>query len=50
MKMVSERLKILTLIKVIIVVFVITMALIGMKYGCMGTGFIRRIMVFLVIK
>ena len=50
MKMVSERLKILTLIKVIIIVFVITMALIQMKYGCMGTGFIRRIMVLLVIK
>ena len=37
-------------IKVRIAVFVMTMALIEMKHGCRGTGFIRRIMVFLVMK
>ena len=37
-------------IKVRIAVFVMTMALIEMKHGCRGTGFIRRVMVFLVMK
>ena len=49
MKMVSARLKMLTL-KVHITVVVMTMKLMRMKHGCMGTGFIRQIMVFLVIK
>ena len=49
MKMVSARLKIRT-IRARIIVFVMNMALIWRKHGCMGTGFIRRFMVFLVIK
>ena len=47
--MVSARLKIFTS-KVIIIVFVMTMALMQMKHECMGIGFIPRIMVFLVMK
>ena len=49
MKMVLARLKILTL-KVRITVFVMPMALMRMKYGCMGIGFIRQTMVFLVME
>ena len=33
-----------------ITVSVMTMALMQMKHGCMGIGFIQRIMVFLVMK
>ena len=43
MKMVSARLKMLTL-RVHITVFLITMVLMQMKYGCMETGFIRQIL------
>ena len=49
MKMVSARLKILTL-RAQITVSVMTMALIRMKNGCMETGFIQLVMVFLVMK
>ena len=49
MKMVLEKLRILTL-KVRITVFVIIMALMQMKHGCMGIGFIRQNMVFLVME
>ena len=49
MKMVSARLKILTL-RAQITVSVMTMTLIRMKNGCMETGFIRLVMVFLVMK
>ena len=49
MKMVSARLKMLTL-RMIIAVFVMTMTLIQMKHGCMGISFIRRTMVFLAMK
>ena len=49
MKMILARLKILTL-KVIIILFLMTMALIGLRHGCMGSGFIQRIMVFLAMK
>ena len=49
MKMVSARLKMLTL-KVHITVSVMTMALMQMKHGCMGIGFIRLVMVFLAMK
>ena len=49
MKMVSARLEILTL-RVIITVFVMTMALMKMKHGYMGIGFIPRSMIFLVMK
>ena len=49
MKMVSARLKILTL-KVSITVFVMTMALIQMKHGRMGIGFIRQNVVFLMME
>ena len=48
-KMVSARLKLLTL-EVHIAVSVMTMALLRMKHGCMGIGFVRQIMVFLVMK
>ena len=44
MKMVLARLKMLTL-RVRIIVTVMAMVLIQMKHGCMGTGFIRWIMV-----
>ena len=44
-----SKVKILTL-RVIITVFVMNMVLIRMRHGCMGTGFIRRIMVFLIMK
>ena len=47
--MVLVRLEILTLI-VRITVPVMTMALMQMKHGCRGTGFIRQAMVFLVIE
>ena len=43
------RLKIPTL-RVHITVSVITMALMQMKHGCMGIGYIQRIMVFSVMK
>ena len=36
--------------KVHITVSVMTKALMRMKHGCMGIGFIRQIMVFLVMK
>ena len=49
MKMVSVGLKMLTL-KVHIVVSVMITVLIRMKHGCMEIGFIRQIMVFLVMK
>ena len=49
MEMVSARLKILAL-RVRIIVFVMTKALIRIKDGRMGTGFIRQTMVFLVMK
>ena len=44
-----SKVKMLTF-RVRITVFVMTMALIWMKHGCMGTGFTRRIMVFLAMK
>ena len=37
-------------LNVYITVSVMAMALMQMKHGCMGIGFIRRIMVFLVMK
>ena len=49
MKMVLARLTILTL-KVSTTLFVMTMVLMQMKHKCMGIGFIRRAMVFLVMK
>ena len=49
MKMVLAKLKIVTF-KALITVFVITMALMQMKHGCMETGFIQQIMLFLVVK
>ena len=49
MKMVSARLKMLTL-KAYITVSVMTMALMRMKHGCMGIGFIRPFMVILAMK
>ena len=49
MKMVSASLKMLIL-GVHITVFVMTMVLMQMKYGCMETGFIQQIMLFLVMK
>ena len=49
MKMVLARQKILTL-KVTITVFVMIITLMQMKHGCMGTGLIRQIMVFLVME
>ena len=44
-----SKIKIFTL-KVIIIVFVMTMALMQMKHGCMGIGFIPQIIIFLVMK
>ena len=49
MKMASARLKMLTL-RLHITVSVMTMALMQMKHGCMGIGFIQQIMLFLVMK
>ena len=49
MKMALVRLKMLTL-RVHITVSVISMVLIQMKHGRMVTGFIRQIMLFLVMK
>ena len=49
MKMVPARLKMSTL-SVIITVSVMTTAVIQMEHGCMEIGFIRQIMVFLVMK
>ena len=49
MKMVSVRLKMLTF-KAPITAFVMTTALMQMKHGCMGIGFIQQIMLFLVMK
>ena len=46
--LVLARSKILIL-KVRITVFVMIMALMQMKYGCMGIGFTRQEMVFLVV-
>ena len=37
-------------LRVIITLFVMTMALMQMKHGCMGIGFIPQIMVFLAMK
>ena len=37
-------------IKMHITVYVMTMALMQLKHGCMGIGFIRLLMVFLVMK
>ena len=48
-KVVLARLKILTL-KVPTTVFVMTMALMQMKHGCMEIGSIRQAMVFLVME
>ena len=45
MKMVSERLKML-----ILKVHIIVSALMHMKYGCIGIGFIRLVMIFSVMK
>ena len=47
--MASTTLEMLTL-RVHITVSVITMVLMQMKYGCMETGFIRQIMLSLVMK
>ena len=44
-----SKVKMVTL-RAIITVFVITMVLMQMKDGCIGIGFIQRIMVFLVMK
>ena len=49
MKTVLAKLQMLTL-TVHITVSVMNMALMGMKHGCMGTGFIRLVMVFLAMK
>ena len=49
MKMVPARLKMSTL-SVIITVSVMTTAVVQMEHGCMEIGFIRQIMVFLVMK
>ena len=49
MKMVSARLK-MPALKVQITTSVMTMALMRMKHGCMGIGFIRLVMVFLAMK
>ena len=49
MKMVLAKLKIVTF-KALITVSVITTALMQMKHGCMETGFIQQIMLFLVMK
>ena len=49
MKMVSARLKMLIL-KVYITVDVMTMALMQMKHGFMGIGFIPPVMVYLVTR
>ena len=38
------------ILKVHITVSVMTMALMPMKHGCMGIGFIRLVMVFLAMK
>ena len=48
--MVLVRLRVLTSLKERITVFAMTMVLMQMKHGCMGTGFIRKAMVFLVIE
>ena len=48
--MVLVRLRVLTSLKERITVFVMTMVLMQMKHECMGTGFIRKAMVFLVIE
>ena len=48
--MVLVRLRVLTSLKEPITVFAMTMVLMQMKHGCMGTGFIRKAMVFLVIE
>ena len=44
-----SKAKMLTL-RATVTVFVMTMVLMQMKDGCMGTGFIRRTMAFLVMK
>ena len=49
MKMVSVMFKMIIL-KVQITVYVMTMALVQMKHGSMEIGFIRLVMVFLVMK
>ena len=48
MQMVSARLKMLELR--VHILFVMTMELIRMKHGCMGTGFIGWTMAFIVMK
>ena len=49
MKVASARLKMLTL-RVHITVYVMTMALMQMKRGCMETGFIQQITLSLVMR
>ena len=49
MNLVLARLRILTL-EVRITVFVMIMVLMPMKYGCLGIGFTRQNMAFLVME
>ena len=49
MKMVSTKLKMVTL-KVHITVYVMTVALMRMKHGCMEIDLIQLVMVFLVMN